>query len=101
MFIVPTRQPHVYIVTNRPRGTLYVGVTGWLLHRATQHREGTIPGFTQRHRLHTLVWFEPHETFEQAIRRETCIKRWNRLWKIKLVEAVNPDWRDRYFDVVP
>jgi putative endonuclease len=97
---VPKRQPHVYIVTNQPRGTLYIGVTGWLSHRITQHREGAIEGFTKCHRLGLLVWYEAHETFETAIRRETCLKRWNRLWKIQLIEGANPDWRDLYADIL-
>ena len=88
-------------MASRPQGTLYVGVTGWLLHRVTAHRSGLLPGFTARYRVDRLVWYEPHDTFEAAIRRETCIKRWNRAWKIGLIERANPMWRDLYPDIVP
>ncbi|HET9484547.1 MAG TPA: GIY-YIG nuclease family protein [Xanthomonadales bacterium] len=98
---MPPRHPCVYIMTNKPRGTLYIGVTGWLLHRATQHREGTVPGFTSRYHLTRLVWIEHHGDFQSAIRRETCLKRWNRMWKIELVESGNPEWRDLYEEIVP
>jgi putative endonuclease len=97
--IVQPTQPYVYIMANKPLGTLYIGVTGWLVHRITQHREGTLPGFTCTYRLTQLVWYEPHPTFEAAIRREKQLKRWNRLWKVELIEAMNPGWRDLYRDI--
>ncbi|HVV96240.1 MAG TPA: GIY-YIG nuclease family protein [Rhodanobacteraceae bacterium] len=88
------KQPAVYIVTNAERGTLYIGVTGWLKQRIHEHREGLIDGFTKRYRLSRLVWFEFHTDFACAIRRETQLKKWNRMWKIELVESTNRDWRD-------
>ena len=96
---VMTRQPAVYIVTNKPRGTLYVGMTGSLGHRLWQHRTHAVPGFTDRYNLGRLVWFEMHFDFGEAIRREKALKRWNRSWKIALVEESNPGWRDLWEDV--
>ncbi len=84
----------VYIVTNRPRGVLYTGVTGRLAQRAWQHREGAVPGFTRTYNLKRLVWFEPHEDMIEAITREKRIKRWRRAWKFELIERDNPQWRD-------
>lgn len=86
----------VYIVTNRPNGTLYVGVTADIAHRAWQHREGLVEGFTKRHRLKRLVYAERHEDIHDAIRREKRLKHWPRQWKINLIRAHNPDWRDLY-----
>ena len=93
------KQPYVYIMANAPRGTLYTGVTGRLVERVWQHRTAQMPGFTDRYSVHRLVWFEPHPDFPSAIHRETCIKRWRRLWKLQLVEAMNPDWRDLWDDI--
>ena len=86
--------PTVYILASRRNGTLYTGVTSDLIGRIHQHREGVLPGFTSDHGVKTLVWFEPHATMEHAILREKRIKKWNRAWKLKLIEAANPDWRD-------
>ena len=93
------KQPCVYIVTNRPRGTLYIGVTGHLLHRIQEHRDGVLEGFTKRYGLTRLAWYEFHGDFVSAIDRETQLKRWNRLWKIELIENTNRDWRDLWFDL--
>ena len=86
--------PTVYLLASRRNGTLYVGVTSNLLVRVHQHREGLIPGFTHEYGVRMLVWFERHETMEQAILREKRIKKWNRAWKLELIEKANPDWRD-------
>lgn len=86
----------VYIVASRNNGTLYVGVTSDLARRAYEHREGAIDGFTRRHSVKRLVWYEEHSTAEAAIRREKAIKEWNRQWKIDLIEAANPQWHDLY-----
>jgi putative endonuclease len=90
----------VYIVTNAERGTLYIGVTGSLKHRIYEHREGSIAGFTKRYGLGRLVWFELHADFPSAICRETQLKKWNRLWKIELIECANPTWRDLWPDLL-
>lgn len=87
-------QPCVYILASRRHGTLYVGVTSNLLARVVQHREGLIPGFTQRYGVTRLVWYEVDEAIEAAILREKRIKEWRRAWKINLVEAQNEDWSD-------
>jgi putative endonuclease len=86
----------VYIVASRKHGTLYVGVTSDLARRAFEHRGGLVEGFTSRHSVKRLVWYEEHPTAESAIRREKAIKRWKRQWKIELIEAMNPDWNDLY-----
>jgi putative endonuclease len=90
------RGGYVYIMTNRPNGTLYIGVTANLSRRVHEHREGLMEGFTKRHGLKTLVWHEPHDSIDSAIHRETAMKRWNRAWKTRTIMALNPDWRDLY-----
>jgi putative endonuclease len=84
----------VYMMADRRRGVLYVGVTSSLATRAQQHRDGEIGGFTRRHGCKSLVWFESHDDIDAAIRREKLIKRWRRAWKIALVEERNPEWAD-------
>ncbi|MCC7017633.1 MAG: GIY-YIG nuclease family protein [Rhodospirillales bacterium] len=86
----------VYIMTNKPNGTLYVGVTGNLLRRVFEHREGMIGGFTKRYGLKMLVYFERYENIRDAIQREKNMKHWSRAWKVRLILASNPDWRDLY-----
>jgi putative endonuclease len=81
-------------MSNRFNGTLYTGVTSALVIRVHQHRTGAIPGFTRTYGLHRLVYFERHATMREAIRREKQIKKWNRAWKVELIQSVNPDWRD-------
>jgi putative endonuclease len=88
-----------YIMASRRNGTLYVGVTGDLVRRVWEHREGVVAGFTRQHRVKHLAWFEPHEDVAAAILREKQIKEWKRAWKIELIEAMNPDWRDLWFDI--
>ncbi len=88
------RIPCVYLLASGFHGTLYTGVTSQLPGRVWQHREEITGGFTKRYGVKRLVWFEVHETMESAIRREKSIKRWRREWKMQLVEAENPTWRD-------
>ncbi|MBA4748230.1 MAG: GIY-YIG nuclease family protein [Sphingopyxis sp.] len=92
-------QPCVYLLASHPYGTLYCGVTSDLAARLWQHRERIIKGFTSEYGVHRLVWFEQHATMEAAILREKRIKRWLRQWKINLIEAANPDWRDLAIDL--
>ncbi|MEE4292776.1 MAG: GIY-YIG nuclease family protein [Xanthomonadales bacterium] len=94
------KQPCVYIMSNRLRGVLYVGVTSSIIHRVWQHRTGMMPGFTCKYRLNRLVYFEFLASFPEAICREKQIKRWRRKWKIELVEANNPKWRDLYPTII-
>ena len=84
----------VYIVTNRPNGTLYIGVTADLARRIQEHREGIYPGFTRQHGLKTLVWYEWHEEILTAIQREKTMKHWVRAWKVRTIMASNPEWRE-------
>ena len=91
-----TKQFHVYIMSNRRDGTLYIGVTGDFLKRIHQHREKLIGGFTKKYNLTRLVYFESYDDPENAILREKRMKKWNRVWKIELIERFNPEWRDLY-----
>jgi putative endonuclease len=93
------RASWVYIMTNRPNGTLYTGVTADIARRAYEHREGLCEGFTKRYGLTRLVWFDFHEEIITAIQRESNIKHWPRAWKVRLILALNPEWRDLYLDL--
>ncbi|HMU61869.1 MAG TPA: GIY-YIG nuclease family protein [Gemmatimonadales bacterium] len=88
------KQPCVYILANKCRGTLYVGVTSSVVARVWQHANHLVDGFTKRYDVTRLVWFEVHPTMESAIRREKAIKEWKRTWKIELIEGANPGWND-------
>ena len=91
----PEDRYFVYLVTNRPRGVFYVGITSDLVKRVWQHRTHQLKrSFTDRYNLERLVWVEQYRDVRIAIRREKLIKRWRREWKIELVEKSNPDWRD-------
>ena len=86
--------PCVYLLPNKRNGTLYIGVTSNLIQRTWQHQQGVVQGFTKRHELKILVWYEVHETMESAIMREKTLKKWSRKWKLRLVERMNPYWKD-------
>ena len=90
----------VYILASKPGGTLYVGVTNNLVRRVYEHREGLADGFTKRHRIKTLVYFESDDTVAAALQREKNIKHWSREWKIGLIVANNPEWRGLYEEIV-
>ena len=90
----------VYIMTNKPNGTLYAGVTSNLIQRVWQHREGTIDGFTKDHGLKRLVYFEFHDEIGRAIQREKNIKHWSRAWKVRLILDQNPEWADLYDQLI-
>ena len=85
---------YIYIMTNRPGGVLYVGVTSQLKERVYQHRAGVFPGFTKKYNLHTLVYYEEYPTITDAIRREKVLKGWARAKKIALIGGKNPTWSD-------
>jgi putative endonuclease len=87
---------YVHIMASAPRGTLYIGVTNDLVRRVHEHREGTVPGFTTRYGVKRLVHFEALDDAISAISREKLLKRWNRAWKIDLVERSNPRWDDLF-----
>lgn len=88
------RQYYVYILTNKRNGTLYTGMTNDLARRVYEHRSKSVPGFTRKYDLTRLVWYEMHPTLDSAYQREKRIKEWKRIWKIDLIEAANPGWRD-------
>jgi len=94
------KEPCVYILASKRNGTLYVGVTSELRKRVWEHKEGVIDGFSKEHGVKMLVWFERHETMESAIAREKQLKKWNRMWKLREIELVNPNWRDLYDDIL-
>jgi putative endonuclease len=90
----------VYVLANRRNGTLYTGVTSDLVARIQLHREGQVPGFTQKYDCKLLAWYEQHHLMHEAIKREKQIKRWRRAWKLELIETANPNWRDLFLDLV-
>ena len=85
---------YVYLLASRRHGTLYLGVTNDLLRRVYEHKSKTIVGFTARYGVDRLVWYEIYDAPEVAIKREKSIKKWHRDWKIRLIEAQNPNWHD-------
>ena len=87
---------YVYILCSKKNGTLYIGVTGNLDSRIRTHKAGTVSGFTEKHGVCHLVYFETYESITVAIRREKQLKKWNRSWKIRLIEKTNPTWRDLF-----
>lgn len=93
------KQPIAYLLAGRRNGTLYIGVTSDLVARVWQHRNHAVPGFTHHHGVTQLVWYELHGTMEAAITREKQLKRWNRAWKVRLIEESNPYWRDLWFEI--
>ena len=90
---------YVYILTNQPYRTLYVGVTNDLVRRVWEHKSDLVDGFSKRHGLHRLVWYEAHGDVHHAITREKLIKKWHRDWKVNLIQRLNPDWKDLYNDI--
>jgi putative endonuclease len=92
---------NVYILASQRNGTLYIGMTDNLVRRVWEHRIGAVPGFTREYGVKTLVWYEAHESRASAFQRERQLKRWNRAWKLELIERTNPGWRDLYNDLGP
>lgn len=90
------KRPCIYILANKRKGTMYVGVTSDVMRRAWEHKTDAVAGFTTRYGIHTLVYVEFHATMADAILREKRIKKWRRAWKIALIEGANPEWRDLY-----
>jgi len=83
-------------MTNKPNGTLYVGVTSDLIGRVYQHREGVVDGFTKQYSLKRLIYFEQFDDIRAAIQREKTMKHWPRAWKVRLIHTSNPEWNDLY-----
>jgi putative endonuclease len=94
------RNPAVYILASKHNGTLYIGVTRDLVKRVWEHKHDVVEGFTRKYGIHTLVYFEQHNEMAEAIRREKQLKKWNRPWKIELIEKINPHWRDLWPEIV-
>jgi len=94
------REPCVYILANKRNGTLYVGVTSDLPRRIWEHKIKAVDGFTKKYGVDKLVWYELHDTMMTAIEREKSIKKWKRYWKLKLIEEMNPEWRDLYEELM-
>jgi len=94
------KQPAVYITASSRNGTLYIGVTSALIQRAWQHREHVVEGFTKQYGVDRLVYYELLGDMEHAILREKRLKKWNRLWKLRLIEERNPDWRDLWDEIL-
>ena len=93
------KQPAVYILANKPYGTLYVGVTSNLASRVEAHKSGSVEGFTKTYGTDRLVYFELHDTMLDAIQREKNIKKWRRAWKLELIQKANPLWADLVADI--
>ena len=91
-----SKQYYVYILSSKKNGTLYVGVTSDLVKRVWQHKQKIIEGFTKQYNIRMLVYYEIHQDINEAIRREKQIKKWNRQWKINLIEKGNSKWKDLY-----
>ncbi len=94
------KQAAVYILASRRNGTLYIGVTSDLVKRVWEHKENLVEGFTKAYGCHTLVYFEQHTGMTAAILREKQMKKWNRAWKIALIEKDNPTWRDLWPEII-
>ena len=92
------RQFCVYILCSKKNGTLYVGITNDIVRRVEEHKAKAVPGFTRDYNVHVLAYFELYQYADQAIYREKKLKKWNRSWKIGLIEESNPEWRDLYYD---
>lgn len=89
-----TKRGYVYILASNRNGTLYVGVTSDLVRRIDQHKQKVVEGFTKDYNVTRSVWYQVCDDIESAIIREKQMKRWKRLWKLREIEELNPDWRD-------
>jgi len=93
-------QGYIYILTNKPNGILYIGVTSDLIRRIHEHKEKIVPGFTKTHALDRLVYYEIFDSITDAIHREKCMKEWKRAWKVRRILEMNPTWEDLYEGLV-
>ncbi|HEU4851068.1 MAG TPA: GIY-YIG nuclease family protein [Telluria sp.] len=90
---------YVYMLATRRYGTLYTGITSNLIRRVHEHRQGIVPGFSKQYNVKRLVWYEVHTDVREAIAREKRLKHWKRVWKIELIQAMNPYWDDLYDEI--
>jgi putative endonuclease len=93
------RKPAVYILASKRNGTLYTGVTSNLIKRVWEHKNDLSDGFSRKYAVHNLVYYELHDTMPEAILREKQLKRWHRAWKLRIIEKMNPQWRDLWVDL--
>ena len=93
------KSPCIYILASERNGTLYIGVTSNLPKRIWEHKNHVVDGFSKKYKTDLLVYFEMHETMEAAITREKQMKKWNRAWKLELIEKDNPEWNDLYDEI--
>ncbi|MCY4575456.1 MAG: GIY-YIG nuclease family protein [Chloroflexi bacterium] len=98
--MIRTRHPAVYIMASEPRGTLYIGTTSNLPARVWQHKTEATDGFTAKYGVKSLVWYETHDDMTAAISREKALKNWQRVWKFRLIEEMNPEWQDLYQSIL-
>lgn len=94
------KHPALYILASKRNGTLYIGVTGNLRRRVWEHRSDLVDGFTKKYKVHRLVYFELHGDMRAAISREKELKKWNRAWKLELIEGMNPQWADLWEEIL-
>jgi putative endonuclease len=93
------KQFYVYLLASRRDGVIYIGMTNNLVRRVWEHKTNAVDGFTKKYNVHRLVWYEVADTARAAITREKQLKKWNRAWKIQLIEKTNPEWRDLYDEI--
>jgi putative endonuclease len=93
------KQYYMYILASQRNGTLYIGVTSDLMKRIYEHKNNLVDGFTKEYNVHILVYYKQHHEIEEAIAREKQIKKWNRKWKMRLIEEKNPEWKDLYEEI--
>jgi len=94
------KQYFLYILASKKNGTLYIGVTGDLIKRVYEHKQNAIEGFTKKYNVHTLVYYEVYKDIEEAILREKQMKKWNRKWKLNLINEKNLEWKDLYDEII-
>lgn len=92
---------YVYLLASKRNGTLYIGITNNLIRRVFEHKHNLVEGFTSKYGVHMLVHYEETENIESALQREKQLKKWNRKWKLELIEKVNPEWKDLSKDWIP
>ena len=90
------KEPAVYVLASKPNGVLYIGVTSDLIDRMAIHKQKLFDGFTEKYGVDRLVYYEMHETMDAAILRETRLKKWKRVWKLRLIAQMNPEWSDLF-----
>ncbi len=91
---------YVYMMASSKNGTLYIGVTSDLINRVWQHKNSVVEGFTNKYKVHLLVWYESHDSIASAISHEKALKKWNRIWKLRVIEQLNPEWQDLYEQLI-